>query len=71
MMSSVVTSTEVCPITEAGKTNVQSTNNITSPFRLWILVSAVGFTVMALMVSGVKQFALLFVLNFISLCLLL
>lgn len=26
-------------------------NNVTSPYRLWILISAIGFTVMALMVS--------------------
>lgn len=48
-----------------------------SPFRLWILISAVGFTVMALMVSGVQNVRdadtiwIAFVLHFISLCVLL
>lgn len=39
----------------AEKRSVQSSNNVTSPYRLWILISAIGFTVMALMVSVAKN----------------
>lgn len=36
-------------------TEDESSNSVTSPYRLWILVSAIGFTVMALMVSVAKN----------------
>lgn len=36
-------------------TETELSNGVTSASRLWILVSAVGFTVMALMVSVAKN----------------
>lgn len=73
----MLASAEVGLINEAGKTSDRLTNDATSPFRLWMLVSAVGFTVMALTVSVVENTSdththacIALVLNFISHCVL-